>query len=80
MTSKWDRPQPQAASLDHGIQPLMALEFDVARELHDQDGVFRGQPHQRHKADSREDIDVLPKRLRLLPLVLLACAPYIDCK
>jgi len=37
-----------------GVRPLNSAR----RELHDQDGILRREPHQHHEADLREDVVV----------------------
>ncbi len=53
-----DRPQAQAASLDHRLQRTGALGLQRAGELDDQDRVLRRQAYQHHQPDLDEHVVV----------------------
>ena len=53
-----DRPQPQAARLDRGLDRRLSGELELARELHDQDGVLRRKADQHDQPDLGEDVVV----------------------
>ena len=53
-----DRPQAELAGRQGGLASRRAFLALVLGELHDEDGILAGQPHQHHEADLREDVDV----------------------
>ena len=53
-----DGPQAELAGVQGRLAPRLAALAAVLGELHDQDRVLAGQPHQDHEADLREDVDV----------------------
>ena len=53
-----DRPQPQAAGFERGLDDALALQLELARELDDQDRVLAREPHQHDQPDLHEDVVV----------------------
>src|SRR3546814_4649452 len=55
-------PQAQTAGFDGRLDGCCALQFQLAGELHDQDGVLAGQTHQDHQTYLGEDIVVATRQ------------------
>ena len=58
-----DRAQAQPAGFERRLDDVFALEFELARELHDQDRVLAGQAHQHDQPDLDEGVVVAAEQL-----------------